>query len=70
MQRNPVTSSMLASVGYDKDTETLEVEYSSGSVYQYDDVPHDVYEDLMQADSVGRFFRANILDAFPCSRLN
>jgi hypothetical protein len=60
MERQPVTSSNLAAVGYDPDTETLEVEFKNGSVYTYSAVPADVYNELMEADSIGRAFAALI----------
>ena len=43
MNRSPVSSINVASVGYDGSTLTLEVEFLSGSVYQYFDVPNAVY---------------------------
>ena len=60
MNRTPVTSSWVASVGYDPNTMTLEVELSNGSVYQYFDVPETVYQDLMSASSVGTYLSQNI----------
>ena len=36
MQRTPVDSTNLASVGYDADTKMLEVEFHGGSAYQYE----------------------------------
>ena len=39
MQRYSVASSNVAAVGYDPATETLEVEFLSGSIYQYYNVP-------------------------------
>ena len=60
MQRNSVSSSNLASIGYDVPTKTLEVEFNHGGVYQYFDVPQDEYEALMSADSHGKYFVANI----------
>jgi hypothetical protein len=65
MNRIPVTSSSLHSVGYDDECEILEVQFGSGSVYQYLHVPRDVYEMLMTAPSVGNFFVAQIKDRFP-----
>ena len=56
MQRVPVSSSNIASVGYDDNTHTLEVEFHSGHVYQYFDVPKDVYDGLLTAGSVGKYF--------------
>ena len=35
MMRIPVASSNVATVGYDEATNTLEVEFKDGSVYQY-----------------------------------
>ena len=69
MQRNSVASSNLASVGYDTTTQTLEIEFLSGSVYQYYNVPENLYEQLMQASSKGRFFHQYIRNAYPYSRI-
>ena len=48
MQRTTVSSSNLASVGYDATTETLEIEFQNGAVYQYFSVPVQAYHGLMQ----------------------
>ena len=69
MRRYSVASSNLASVGYDTPTQTLEVEFLSGSVYQYYNVPENIYEQLMQAGSKGRFFHQYIRNAYPYSRI-
>ena len=68
MERAPVTSSNLISIGYDPASETLEVEFKGG-VYQYYNVPQFIYDQLMQATSLGIFFNANIKNAYPCSRV-
>jgi len=60
MERQSVSSSNLASIGYDADNEILEVEFNHGGVYQYFDVPQDVYQELMDASSHGVYFSANI----------
>jgi hypothetical protein len=39
MLRTPVSSSALRSVGYDPQTQTLEIEFNSAEVYQYFNVP-------------------------------
>jgi hypothetical protein len=56
MKRVPVESSAIASIGYDAEEETLEVEFSSGSVYRYLHVPADVAVALYEADSRGKYF--------------
>lgn len=65
MEREFVNSSNLSSIGYDPDTETLEVEFNSGSVYQYYGVSEVLYEELMAAPSHGQFFHAYIRNCFP-----
>ena len=60
MNRTPVDSSNLASAGYDPDSRILEIEFNSGSVYQYYAVPQHEYEGLMRADSHGSYFNAHI----------
>lgn len=66
MIRTPVSSSNLASVGYDPATFTLEAEFNNGRVYQYLDVPQAHYDALLMSPSVGGYFNANIRDAFSC----
>lgn len=60
MNRTPVSSSNVASIGYDENTMTLEIEFNDGSVYQYFEVPYTLYQGLMQAGSIGGFLSANV----------
>lgn len=69
VNRTPVSSSSVASVGYDPNTMTLEVEFKNGSVYQYFDVPEAVYQELMIADSVGRYLNENIKNSYRYTKL-
>ena len=63
MQRIPVTSSELVSVGYDPNSHVLEVEFSGGAVYQYHEVPAAQHEGLMSALSHGRYFNEYVRNA-------
>ena len=65
MKRTRVTSSAVASVGYDPARQVLEIEFRSGNVYQYFSVPPEVHDALMRAPSKGRFVNASIRDAYP-----
>jgi non-canonical purine NTP pyrophosphatase (RdgB/HAM1 family) len=60
MQRLPVESSDLVSIGYDARERVLEIEFKENRVYRYLDVEPDVYERFMRADSYGEFFFAHI----------
>lgn len=69
MERYSVASSNLASVGYDTATETLEVEFLNGSIYQYFNVRQNICDQMMQAGSKGRFLNTYIKNAYPYSRV-
>ena len=55
MKRQPVKSTNVKSVGYDAEEKVLEVKFKSGGVYQYAGVQPEMYADLLEAESVGRF---------------
>ena len=63
----PVESSNVVAVGYSDNT--LYVKYSSG-MYKYDNVPKDVAEKLLNADSKGRFMNDYIKGSYTCTKLN
>ena len=69
MNRTPVNSRNLASVGYEQASMTLEVEFLDGRVYQYFDVPEFEYRNLMQADSHGTYFNASIRNTYRYTQL-
>ena len=70
MDREPVESSNLASVGYDESSSTLEIEFRHGDIYQYSAVPLSVYQGLMSASSKGQYFDQNIKKAgYPYARV-
>ncbi|OZG75391.1 KTSC domain-containing protein [Hahella sp. CCB-MM4] len=69
MERVQVVSSNIASIGYDPDTETLEIEFLDGSVYQYYNVPNYEHDGLMSANSHGGYLAANIKGTYSYSRV-
>lgn len=64
MKRYEVNSSEFRSVGYDLPTSTLEAEYQSGEVYRYFNVPARLVLEMLEAESIGRFFNARIRPKF------
>ena len=50
-----VKSSNIFAIGYDKNTKILQVEFKNDAVYEYYEVPENIYVTLMNADSKGRF---------------
>ena len=69
MNRQPVVSTNLVSVGYDAATRTLEIEFHGGRVYRYDGVPSSVHQGLMSAPSHGRYFRGQIMHQYRYRRV-
>ncbi len=69
MQLTTVESSMLHAVGYNSKTRTLEVVFNTGGVYQYYDVPPEEYEELMEAESKGRYMHECIIDMYPYAQI-
>ena len=60
MIRARVKSSNIVSIGHEPRTNTLEVEFAGGRVYQYNDVNFSEYNRLMNAGSIGKHFAAFI----------
>lgn len=68
MQRAVVDSTTMRSVGYDSTQQMLEVEFTSGAVYRYLEVPAAVFDELMKAESKGRYFNEEIRDDYTALR--
>jgi hypothetical protein len=64
LERQPVKSRILRSVGYDESSKILEIEFHSGLVYEYLGVPPKVYKDLMSSDAVGKYFSDKVRNRF------
>ncbi|CCQ62893.1 lysine--tRNA ligase [Crocosphaera watsonii] len=60
----------IKSFDYDEEKETLRVEFTNGSVYQYHDVPKTIYEELEKSPSKGQYFNGEIKDKFGFDREN
>jgi hypothetical protein len=69
MNRESVASSNIASIGYDEPSQTLEVEFTNGAIYQYYNVTQTLFEQLTQAGSKGQFLAYQIKNAYPYSRV-
>jgi KTSC domain len=69
MNRIALESRTVATAGYDDPSATMELEFVEGRVYRYFVVPRSVFDGLLSADSVGRFFQENIRDVYPYERI-
>lgn len=62
----PVVSSNIAAVGYDKESRTMFVQYKGrDTVYEHPGVPLLTYETMMIAESIGSYYARNIKKTYP-----
>jgi len=64
----PVKSSSFQAVGYDEEKRILAVQFPGG-VYHYADVPKEVYDSLLAAESLGKFFALHIKPKYAAAKL-
>lgn len=55
-----VKSNNIDEVAYDQENKVLFVRFKNGGHYSYENVSKELYEELMKAESKGKFFHANI----------
>jgi hypothetical protein len=66
----PVKSRMLAAVAYDRGWKQLYLKFRSGDVYCYWSVPGEAYQELLAADSKGKYVRSHILNRYRYQRIH
>jgi hypothetical protein len=70
MDRDYVESSMIASIGHDSNSNTLEIEFKkNGQVWQYFDFPEYSYHEFKSSSSLGKHFLASIKGKYSESRM-
>lgn len=69
MERQPVSSSNVSSVGYDKTHRILEIEFRSGSTYQYRAVHSNTARGLLAASSKGKYVWKNVRGKYSFSKV-
>jgi hypothetical protein len=61
-------SSNVARFGFDEAAQILMVEFTSGSVYHYFDVPRDVFDQMAAAPSKGQFLAQAVKGTYRYAR--
>lgn len=69
MKRVPVNSTNILSVGYDENSQMLEVEFNTKRIYRFSNVPAHVYSGLMRSKSHGKYFLTHITNNYSQSEL-
>jgi hypothetical protein len=55
MERKAVVSRKIRSIGYENGT--LEIEFNTSAIYHYFSIPENIFTELMNAPSKGKYFR-------------
>lgn len=58
LKRVPVQSRILKSIAYDEPLHVMEVEYQTGSIYRYYEIPVEVYKAMFSERSPGSFWNS------------
>lgn len=53
-------SSHVRRVSYHPTTNTLQIQFANGTMYNYHNVPQNIYEDAIRSPSIGKFISAHI----------
>ncbi len=69
MEMKRLAAGNLRAAGYDKNTRTLRVELSGGTVLEHAGVSEDIYRRLMSSASAWSFYRDNIEEEFTAKRV-
>ena len=65
MERQTINSEMILAAGYDVSTGTLEIEFrKGGAIWQYLDVPENMWHEFLSAESQGKYWHANVKNRF------
>jgi len=63
-------SSVVSKMSYFPKSKVLRITYVSGTIYDYKDVPEDVYEAMREAFSKGTFLNEHIKGNFDFEKVN
>ena len=69
MERKKVNSSNIRTVGYETHSQTLEVELSDGTIWEYSRVPSEVHRRFMAAPTMISYYRDNIEEVYSRRRI-
>lgn len=71
MKKYPVDSEAMTSAGYDADAKILEIQFKNGgAIRQFYEVPAEVFDNLMAAESQGDFFNTEINGKYKEKRID
>ncbi len=59
-----LNSTMLSDAEYNESEKTLTIKFAKGGEYIFKDVPKSIYDELIAAESAGKYFLSNIKNKY------
>ena len=69
MRMTAIDSTAITLVGYDRTNRILRLQYTNGRIYDYPDVPPEIYRQLLNAESAGEFVNLEVKPNYDCSEV-
>ncbi len=69
MKRVRLGSSAIATIAYDEEMRSLDVEFRGGDTYRYFNVSKSIYRELLKAESAGAYWN-EVKDKFAFAKLD
>lgn len=69
-EMHDVEASNIRCMGYNKTHQQLRVQFTNGGVYQYKNIPFEIYDEMIQSKAIGPHFSKNIRNVYECVKLN
>jgi lysyl-tRNA synthetase, class II len=64
------SSRLLEAAAYDRSQALLQLSFRNGASYRYSDVPAEVYDQLLLAESKGKYFNLHIRNRYAYTKIS
>ncbi len=64
-----INSTLISRIGYDPNEETLIIQFQNGTYYQYSNMSEQMYNNMMESKSIGKYFTAYVKNSFPYKKI-
>ncbi len=69
VEMGSVKSSNIKTIGYNQEHKLVRVEFNNGGIYDYKEVPQEIFEEFKKSESVGSYFSKNIRNNYKCLKV-
>ena len=66
MKMISVNSSAISHIGYDSNTKQMKITFKQSKTYDYCNVPQNIFDEFLNASSIGIYYDRHIKDNYNC----